>query len=164
MIIQYDTIKSELEDGIATVILGRPESLNEFFPTLRETVDCLQKIHSLDRDESEPNIRTVVVEGAGQQAFNVGTDVNADSDAPQLTVNEFRDELVLPQISRYRSSTRSMNTVWPPASRSRLPVTFASQRRRANWTFPSRGSESVQPTVASSGSSHRSARVSPRNW
>ncbi|ELY97191.1 enoyl-CoA hydratase/isomerase family protein [Natrialba asiatica] len=94
---QYDTIESELEDGIATVTLDRPESLNAFSPTLRgELVDCLEEIRSLDRDESEPNVRAVVVEGAGKQAFSVGADVNADGDAPQPNVKEFRDELVLP--------------------------------------------------------------------
>lgn len=96
-IMQYDTVAGELYDGITTVTLDRPGSLNAFSPTLRaELGECLEEIRSIDRNESEPNVRAVVVEGAGERAFSVGADVNADGDAPQPGVKEFRDELVLP--------------------------------------------------------------------
>lgn len=82
-IMQYDTVAGELYDGIATVTLDRPGSLNAFSPTLRaELVECLEDIRSIDRNESEPNVRAVVVEGASERAFSVGADVNADGDAP----------------------------------------------------------------------------------
>lgn len=94
---QYDTIDWELNEGIGTITLDRPEALNAFSPDLRaELVDGLERIRSIDRDPSGANVIALVIEGAGDRAFSVGADVNIDDDSPHPAVKEFRDEHILP--------------------------------------------------------------------
>lgn len=66
---EYNAILYTKEDGIATITFNRPDVLNAFnLQLVREAVDAL-------RDASEdPNIRVVVVRGAGR-AFSAGDDL-----------------------------------------------------------------------------------------
>lgn len=67
----YETILYEVEDGLATVTLNRPDSLNGITGTLsRELYECLQVV-AYDRD-----VRVVVFTGAGR-AFCPGADLKA---------------------------------------------------------------------------------------
>jgi enoyl-CoA hydratase len=62
----------EVTDGIATLTLDRPRKLNALGPPMLATLDT--HLSALDRD---PDVRVVIVTGAGERAFCVGADVNA---------------------------------------------------------------------------------------
>jgi trans-feruloyl-CoA hydratase/vanillin synthase len=65
----YETVKIDREDGIAWVILNRPEKRNAMNPKLNsEMCDVLGKL------ESDPEIEVVVLTGAGD-SFSAGMDL-----------------------------------------------------------------------------------------
>ena len=65
----YDTLQSELEDGILTVTLHRPDRLNAF--TTKMLTELLDVFDEVDRNDE---IRCVLVTGAGR-AFCAGADL-----------------------------------------------------------------------------------------
>ena len=70
----YEHIHCDLDDGVLTVTLDRPEAMNAFTPTMkRELIDALT---SADTDDE---VRAVVVTGAGR-AFCAGADLSAGGD------------------------------------------------------------------------------------
>jgi len=62
-------IETNVEGGVATVTLNRPDKLNAFTGTMRE--DLLEALRACERDEA---VRAVVLTGAGR-AFCAGGDV-----------------------------------------------------------------------------------------
>ena len=62
-----DAVRIDIEDTIATVLLNRPKALNAFdsdvFLGLRRTAQAIKE---------NPDIRAVVVTGAGDKAFSAG--------------------------------------------------------------------------------------------
>jgi enoyl-CoA hydratase/carnithine racemase len=75
----------EVENGVASVTLHRPEQLNAFTHTMRkELVDIFA---AADQDDS---VRVVVVKGAGK-AFCAGADLSAGGSAFNRTVQESRE-------------------------------------------------------------------------
>ena len=65
------------ETGIGTVVIDRPDSLNAMTEyTLAELADGFERFEAVDRDGDGVTVRAVVVEGAGEQAFSAGADVN----------------------------------------------------------------------------------------
>jgi enoyl-CoA hydratase/carnithine racemase len=69
----YDTLLTELDDGLFTITLNRPERLNAFDPTmLRELLDVLDEV---DRNDE---IRVAIFTGAGR-AFCAGADLGGGS-------------------------------------------------------------------------------------
>ncbi|GIW40800.1 MAG: enoyl-CoA hydratase [Candidatus Binatia bacterium] len=90
---EYKQIRYEVEDGILTITLDRPEKLNAFTPTMfRELLDAF------DRADEDDEVRVVLVTGAGR-AFCAGADLSAGEvvfdrsrgRAP-TTLEEHRDE------------------------------------------------------------------------
>jgi enoyl-CoA hydratase/carnithine racemase len=70
----YDEIRYDVDDHIATITLHRPEKLNAFTPVMkREMVDALG---CADADD---DVRVVIVTGAGR-AFCAGADLSAGGD------------------------------------------------------------------------------------
>lgn len=76
-----NTIKYEQKDFIAYVTLDRPEMLNAFnfemLEQLRKVIESIQ-IH--------PDIRLVVITGAGDKAFSVGADLKERKTLPDTLV------------------------------------------------------------------------------
>lgn len=67
-------ILTQVEDGILTITLNRPEKLNAF------TTDMMrQMIEALDEADANDEVRAVVVTGAGR-AFCAGADLSSGSD------------------------------------------------------------------------------------
>ena len=56
----------------ATILLNRPEKLNALDPAMLAALDAI--LAGLDRD---PEVRVVIVTGAGERAFCVGADISA---------------------------------------------------------------------------------------
>ncbi len=71
---QYETIALEIEDGIATLTLDRPEKLNAFNrPMAAEIMDAF------DRTDGDDAVCAVIVTGAGR-AFCAGADLSAGAE------------------------------------------------------------------------------------
>jgi enoyl-CoA hydratase/carnithine racemase len=70
----YDEIRYDATDHIATITLDRPDNLNAFTPVMkREMVDAL------GRADADDDVRVVIVTGAGR-AFCAGADLSAGGD------------------------------------------------------------------------------------
>ena len=71
----YSTLRYEIEDGIATVTLSRPDKLNAFNVTMmNEIIDVIDKV------DADDNVRAVIVTGDGR-AFCAGADLSEGSKA-----------------------------------------------------------------------------------
>lgn len=66
----YETLRFELDDGIATVTLDRPDSLNAYTGQMGEELEDAMQV--CDRDD---DVRAVVLTGAGR-AFCAGADLS----------------------------------------------------------------------------------------
>jgi enoyl-CoA hydratase/carnithine racemase len=71
----YETLLTDLTDGVITVTLNRPDKLNAFNQTMsRELIDFFTSVNKMD------DVRAIVVTGAGR-AFCAGADISAGSGA-----------------------------------------------------------------------------------
>jgi len=66
----------DIRDRIATLTINRPSKLNALD---YETVDLL--LHMLDRLESDPDVKVLIVTGAGERAFSAGADIREFSES-----------------------------------------------------------------------------------
>lgn len=64
----------KLEDGIATIIINRPDKLNAFTPAMAD--DLIAVLDHIDEDD---NVKAVVITGAGR-AFCAGADLSSGKD------------------------------------------------------------------------------------
>ena len=67
----FETILYDVEDGIATITLNRPDKLNAF--TTQMMVDMIAAFDATDADDA---VRVVIVTGAGR-GFCAGADLSA---------------------------------------------------------------------------------------
>ena len=71
----YNTIKTEISDGIFTLTLHRPDRMNAF------TGEMMQEmIAAFDVADADDAVRAVIVTGSGTRAFCAGADLAAGSD------------------------------------------------------------------------------------
>lgn len=97
---EYDTLNWSLneDNGLGTIILNRPDTMNAFSPTLRdELVDGLERFAAIDQDSDQLRVTAIVIEGSGERAFSVGADMNSDED-PNPAVKDLRQEIALPPL------------------------------------------------------------------
>src|SRR4029077_3077440 len=74
----YETLLTQLQDGVMTVTLNRPDKLNAFNTVMsRELIDFFHGVNAMD------DVRAIVVTGAGR-AFCAGADISAGSGAFQV--------------------------------------------------------------------------------
>ena len=67
----FETIKLEVEDGIATLTLNRPDRLNAFNTTMMK-----EMIEAFDITDADDDVKVVIVTGAGR-GFCAGADLEA---------------------------------------------------------------------------------------
>lgn len=67
----YQTIRYEVDDGIATLTMAQPAKLNAFGPTM-----MAEMIDAFDRVDADDAVRAVIVTGEGR-AFCAGADLSA---------------------------------------------------------------------------------------
>jgi enoyl-CoA hydratase len=60
----------DVKDGVATLTLNRPEKLNAVTDTMRS--ELARRVDGINHD---PDVRVVVVRGAGPRAFSAGSDI-----------------------------------------------------------------------------------------
>src|SRR5947209_15178749 len=78
MPLKYETLLTDLADGVMTVTLNRPDKLNAFNTVMsRELIDFFHAVNAMDE------VRAVVVTGAGR-AFCAGADISGGSAAFQV--------------------------------------------------------------------------------
>jgi enoyl-CoA hydratase len=67
----YHTLLTTLDNNVLTIIINRPEKLNALNS---QVFDDLNNV--LDRIENDPEIRSVIITGAGPKAFVAGADIS----------------------------------------------------------------------------------------
>ena len=77
----YNTIKVEIDEGVATLTLNRPDVLNALSEELYSELDSA--VAELDASDE---VRVIVVTGSGERAFSAGADIHemarsADNDS-----------------------------------------------------------------------------------
>jgi len=70
----YETITCEVEDGVLTLTLNRPEILNAFNGTM-----MTEMIAALDEADANDHVRAIIVTGAGR-GFCAGADLSSGGD------------------------------------------------------------------------------------
>lgn len=71
---QFETVSLDIEEGIATITLNRPDRMNAFTLKMMEEL-----IAAFDRTDADDNVRAVIVTGAGK-AFCAGADLSSGAD------------------------------------------------------------------------------------
>ncbi|MES1928834.1 enoyl-CoA hydratase [Salinisphaera dokdonensis CL-ES53] len=71
---QFSTISLDIEDGIATIWLDRPEKMNAFTPQMKDEL-----IAAFDHTDANDDVRAVIVTGRGR-AFCAGADLSSGGD------------------------------------------------------------------------------------
>ena len=67
----YQSLLTELENGIFTITINRPDKLNALNSTVMSELD-----KAMDQVYDDDNIRSVIITGAGQKAFVAGADIS----------------------------------------------------------------------------------------
>jgi enoyl-CoA hydratase/carnithine racemase len=67
----YSTIRTDIDDGIFTLTLHRPEKMNAFTGEM-----MAEMIAALDEADADDSVRAVIVTGAGDRAFCAGADLS----------------------------------------------------------------------------------------
>lgn len=101
----------EVEDGIATVILNRPEKRNAFSPEMIvRLVDIWKSV------AADPAIRVVLLTGAGTQAFSAGGDLGTTIPLMMRTrepVGEWEERFVADRKQLYAAILRGADFFKP---------------------------------------------------
>jgi enoyl-CoA hydratase/carnithine racemase len=150
----YEQIRYEVDDGILTLTLNRPEKLNAFTVTMmREMLDAL------DRADADDAVRAIIVTGAGR-AFCAGADLSSGSgtfDSTKLTkpdtVDTHRDGGGLVSLRLYECKKPLIAAINGPAVGVGITMTLpmdvrlASSSARMGFVFAKRG---IVPEACSS--------------
>jgi len=67
----YQTLLTSLKNGIFTITINRPDKLNALN---KDVMNDLDKV--MDEVESNPDIKAVIITGAGQKGFVAGADIS----------------------------------------------------------------------------------------
>ncbi len=86
----YNTIVYDVEDGILTLTLNRPEKLNAFTGEM-----LTEMIDAFDRADADDDVRAIIVTGAGR-GFCAGADLSGGSDTFNSDAREDRADGVQP--------------------------------------------------------------------
>ncbi len=92
----YDKILFSISDGVAIIILNRPDKLNSF-----DRAMSLEVIHALDRVKEDASVRAVLITGEGR-AFSAGQDL-AEAIAPGTRIEEILTKQYNPIVRRIRA-------------------------------------------------------------
>ncbi|MFC6200196.1 crotonase/enoyl-CoA hydratase family protein [Ponticaulis profundi] len=69
---EFETVILEVEDGIATMTLNRPDKMNAFTGQM-----MLDMIAAFDETDADDDVKAVIVTGSGDRAFCAGADLSA---------------------------------------------------------------------------------------
>ncbi len=90
---EFEQIRYEVTDTIATITLNRPEKMNAYTRLMMAEI-----VQAMDEADGDDNVRAVIFTGAGDRAFCAGADLTPDSgDRPfssTVEVDDLSDEIV----------------------------------------------------------------------
>ena len=140
----FEAIKTELEDGIFTITLDRPERLNAWTAQMGSEL-----IEAFDRSDADDEVRVVIVTGAGR-GFCAGADLAAggetfDYSKRSVAHSEQRDNGGQFTLRIFQSTKPVIAAINGPAvgvgATMTLPmdVRMASQDARIGFVFARRG-------------------------
>jgi len=140
----FEAIKTELEDGIFTITLDRPERLNAWTAQMGSEL-----IEAFDRSDADDEVRVVIVTGAGR-GFCAGADLAAggetfDYSKRSVAHSEQRDNGGQFTLRVFQSTKPVIAAINGPAvgvgATMTLPmdVRMASQDARIGFVFARRG-------------------------
>jgi len=89
----YTQIRYEVEDGIATITLHRPEKMNAFTGTMMN-----EMIAAFDAIDADDTVRAVIVTGHGDRAFCAGADLTPDDGKQVFASGEAVTDLSDPRV------------------------------------------------------------------
>jgi enoyl-CoA hydratase/carnithine racemase len=129
----YKCLLYDMQDGIATLTLNRPERLNALGDTLREDL-----YDAVTRASSDPDVRVIILTGAGR-GFCAGGDVKAMNEAreskrarPLLDkIAPLRDKVVLAMRHAPQPIIAAING---PAAGAGMNIALACDLRLASTT------------------------------
>ena len=84
----YQTLRYEIDERVATITFNRPERMNAFSKTLRDELP-----QAVTRADQDGNVRVLIITGTGGRAFSAGYDIKESGEAPKRTLSEWRDRL-----------------------------------------------------------------------
>src|SRR4051794_17237934 len=82
----YETIRTDVEDGVLTLTLNRPDRLNAFTPTMKDEL-----IAAFDAADADDDVRAVIVTGEGR-GFCAGADLQAGGETFDYRARGVEDE------------------------------------------------------------------------
>ncbi len=77
---EFNTIKTEVVDGILTITLHRPDRMNAFTGEMMK-----EMVAAFDIADTDDAVRAVIVTGSGERAFCAGADLGAGDDTFDYT-------------------------------------------------------------------------------
>jgi enoyl-CoA hydratase/carnithine racemase len=84
----YKTITYEVDDRVAVLTFNRPERMNAMTVEL-----CLEVQDAVKAADADPDVRVVVIRGAGGKAFSAGYDLVDSAEGEKKGLGEWRDRL-----------------------------------------------------------------------
>ena len=153
----FTQIRLDIEDGIATVTLHRPDKMNAFTRTMMQEI-----IDAMDITDADDSVRAVIFTGHGDRAFCAGADLTPDNGghvfSDPTAVEDLSDERV--RDGGGRATLRLFNSKKPLISACngvavgigatmQLPmdIRLCAEHARFGFVFARRG---ITPEAASS--------------
>ena len=143
---RYQDILYEVEDGIATITMNRPDKLNAFTGVMLDEI-----INAIDRTDADDDVRAVIFTGAGR-AFCAGADLSSGAEtfdmkkrADEGAIDQWRDGGGRVTLRLFESKKPLIAAVNGPAVgvgvTMQLPMDFriASTNARFGLVFTRRG-------------------------
>ncbi len=90
---EFTQIKLDIDDGIATITLHRPQKMNAFTRTMMAEI-----IAAMDAIDADDAVRAVIFTGHGDRAFCAGADLTPDDGAKPFASNEAVGDLSDPRV------------------------------------------------------------------
>lgn len=151
----FETIRYEVEDGILTITLSRPDRLNAFTEQMREEI-----VSALDASDADDDVRAVVFTGEGR-AFCAGADLGGGGSTfdssqrsnPTLPDGTQRDGGGIVSLRLFESTKPVIAAINGPAVGVGVTMTLpmdlriASTQAKFGFVFTQRG---IVPEAASS--------------
>ena len=82
----YKNLQTDLKEGIYSIIISRPESLNALnVQTIAEIREAVQLVYD------DKNIRAAIVTGAGEKAFVAGADIREIAELNEVNARKFAE-------------------------------------------------------------------------
>lgn len=95
----YQFLRYEVDDRVATLTLNRPERHNALSQPLVDEI-----MVAVAEADSDPDVRVLIVTGAGGKAFSAGYDIKESAEKPKRSLAEWR--------ARMQKDIRFTYSVW----------------------------------------------------